>query len=166
MLLLLEILAARWIVPVFGESAAMRVFAALWVVVAVGTFGSVVVGAVWIHTATYQLAAGRLIRDIGISAALTIAAFAIIYRYTGLTSGSDAHPTCFAVPSCVCDAGPVDQLYFSIVTFTTLGFGDFVPCEARIVAAFEALLGTLHLGLFAGAVFYYLNETKGSEEDR
>ena len=165
LLLLLEIVTARWIGPVFGDSTLMFIFAALWVVAAVGVFGSVVVGAIWVHTATYQLAAGRFIRDIGISAALTIAAFAVLYRYNGLSSGGATNTLCFAETTCTCDAGPVDQLYFSIVTFTTLGFGDFVPCSARLVAAFEALLGTLHLGLFAGGVFYYLNETKGSEED-
>ncbi|MFK0206316.1 potassium channel family protein [Agrobacterium sp. NPDC090283] len=35
-----------------------------------------------------------------------------------------------------------DYIYFSAVTFTTLGYGDFKPCEAdRLFAALEALLG-------------------------
>jgi len=37
--------------------------------------------------------------------------------------------------------------YFSIVTFTTLGYGDFIPTDdIRIIAAFEALIGYLFLG--------------------
>jgi hypothetical protein len=38
-------------------------------------------------------------------------------------------------------------LYFSAVTFTTLGYGDFQPTEyIRILAAFEAFMGYLFLG--------------------
>ena len=41
------------------------------------------------------------------------------------------------------------SLYFSVVTFTTLGYGDLVPHGAmRLVAASEALLGILLSGLF------------------
>lgn len=38
-----------------------------------------------------------------------------------------------------------DQLYFSVVTFTTLGFGDFKPATeaARTLAGFEAFVGSL-----------------------
>ena len=42
-------------------------------------------------------------------------------------------------------------LYFSIVTWTTLGYGDLQPIEQlRLVAAFEALLGYVYLGLIVG----------------
>lgn len=35
-----------------------------------------------------------------------------------------------------------DYLYFSVVTFTTLGYGDFRPCPGtRVIAAIEALAG-------------------------
>lgn len=46
------------------------------------------------------------------------------------------------------------SLYFSMVTWTTLGYGDFAPNEAaRFYAAFEALIGYLYLGVFV-SVFY------------
>ena len=37
--------------------------------------------------------------------------------------------------------------YFSIVTFTTLGFGEFIPKNdiARYIVSSEAILGTLHM---------------------
>ena len=45
-----------------------------------------------------------------------------------------------------------DSLYFSVVTFTTLGYGDFIPTEfLRLFAAGEALFGAITLGfLVAG----------------
>ena len=37
-----------------------------------------------------------------------------------------------------------DRLYFSVVTFTTLGYGDIQPAEThRLLAAFEAFIGFL-----------------------
>jgi hypothetical protein len=51
---------------------------------------------------------------------------------------------------------PVDRatsLYFSVVTWTTLGYGDLQPAEnMHLIAAFEALLGYVYLGLLVGAV--------------
>ncbi len=43
----------------------------------------------------------------------------------------------------------LDCLYFSVVTFTTLGYGDLTPLGwSRIVAAFEAFTGSFSLALF------------------
>lgn len=45
----------------------------------------------------------------------------------------------------------IDHIYFSIVTFTTVGYGDFIPKAAaafRITAASEAFIGAFMIGLF------------------
>jgi hypothetical protein len=40
-------------------------------------------------------------------------------------------------------------LYFSLITWTTVGYGDFAPTpDFRIFAALEALLGYLMMGIF------------------
>lgn len=40
-------------------------------------------------------------------------------------------------------------LYYSVVTFTTLGYGDFIPVGySRIVAALEAFTGSFTIALF------------------
>ena len=167
LLLLCEMLAARFGLAAFDDQPLDFAAAIATANLAVLSFGMITVGAIRLHRQEFRIAPGRLLRDVAISATLTIAAFALLYRYLGLTTGgAPPHPGCHPIGAtpCACDAGPLDQLYFSIVTFTTLGFGDFTPCAARLVAASEALLGTLHLGLFVGGVFYYLNEVGGSGE--
>ena len=46
-----------------------------------------------------------------------------------------------------------DLTYFSLVTWTTLGYGDFRPAEgARIPAALEAVIGYVYSGMLIGIV--------------
>ena len=54
----------------------------------------------------------------------------------------------------------LDCLYFSIITFTTLGFGDFRPLEGwgRIFAGTEAFIGALMMALF---VYTFARRTGG-----
>lgn len=70
--------------------------------------------------------------------------------------------------ACIYKAMPVDQfripeggatdfgswLYYSIVTLTTLGFGDYTPAQnmAQMVTAIEVMCGLVILGLFLNAV--------------
>jgi len=50
-----------------------------------------------------------------------------------------------------------DCLYLSIVTWTTLGYGDFRPTEnIRIVAATESLVGYLYFGLIVAILFEFV----------
>jgi uncharacterized protein YjbI with pentapeptide repeats len=60
--------------------------------------------------------------------------FALIYTRVGLDYGD--HPT------------PLSPLYYSVVTFTTLGFGDVVPATptAQALAMVEVILGYVGLG--------------------
>lgn len=71
--------------------------------------------------------------------------FALIYHW--LPDGQ------FRIP----DAGGVDYgswLYYSIVTITTLGFGDYTPCGggAQAVTAIEVGFGLAVMGFFLNAV--------------
>lgn len=72
--------------------------------------------------------------------------FAVVYTNTGIVDSSgntvDDFSTC---------------TYFSIVTFTTLGYGDFQPTEvARPVAAIEALFGYIFMGILIGTTVFVL----------
>lgn len=45
---------------------------------------------------------------------------------------------------------PLDVLYFTLITFTTVGYGDFQPCpSARIYAAVHGLFGIVCAALIA-----------------
>jgi hypothetical protein len=49
-------------------------------------------------------------------------------------------------------------LYFSIITWTTVGYGDFRPTsDSRVFAAIEALLGTIFLSLFIAGIIHCAN---------
>jgi hypothetical protein len=90
---------------------------------------------------------GLLLRDkpyqsmiaIGIQVALLILNFAGIYRGFGLKVQPGT------------EMGWDVALYFSIVTWTTLGYGDVtVPQQLYLIAATEAVLGYVFFGLFVG----------------
>jgi len=57
------------------------------------------------------------------------------------------------------------SLYFSIVTWTTLGYGDLKPVlELRLFAALEALIGYLYMAVLVG-LFLNLVQVKRKEND-
>ena len=50
-------------------------------------------------------------------------------------------------------------LYFSVVTFTTLGYGDFKPTEkTRPIAAVEAIVGLVLMAFLIALNFQTLRE--------
>ena len=53
-----------------------------------------------------------------------------------------------------------DSFYFSLITFTTLGYGDFRPLEGwgRILAGSEAFIGAFMMALF---VYTFARRTGG-----
>ncbi len=78
-----------------------------------------------------------------------IYSFSNIYVEHGITSGGDVTHDRY------------NALYFSIVTWTTLGYGDFHPTpDARIWASFEALLGYVFMGILVGLTVVLLTPVK------
>lgn len=83
--------------------------------------------------------AARLLLDTILCAAYFICSFSLIYSLLKTSK---------------CNSDIFDHLYFSTVTFSTLGYGDIHPSEAsQGYAALEAILGNLHLGIIVGATF-------------
>jgi len=101
----------------------------------------------------------RLFVDALTSISLTILSFSMLYRWLEVTG-----------PDGLVARSAADNLYFSMVTFSTLGYGDFRPTEgARLIAAFQSIIGDLHLGIFVGAAFYaadYLMSDQQAKQQR
>ncbi|MBW3571206.1 MAG: potassium channel family protein [Gemmatimonadetes bacterium] len=74
--------------------------------------------------------------------ALMLGAFAAVYQILGIQDNTrPGRPLSHAY---------FDSLYYSVVTFTTLGYGDFYPRGVgRVLAGMEALTGYVILGMIA-----------------
>lgn len=102
---------------------------------------------------------GFIIHDLGPGRALFAAVaqggallfvFAGVYRGFGLLYSGQPRPT-----------GAINALYFSIITWTTVGYGDFTPPEAlQLVAALQAMLGYFIFGSAVGLGTYLLIERR------
>lgn len=76
-----------------------------------------------------------------LSAIFQICFFASIFFNYGISNCSDN----------VC--GFLTYFYFSIVTWTTLGYGDFQPLnESRLFAGLEAMSGYIYMGILVGII--------------
>jgi len=81
----------------------------------------------------------RLTRDIFLSLFAAIISAAGVYHIYGYT-----------IHGGVCPAGPArldEAIYLATVSFTTLGYGEFLPCPgwSRFTSGSLALVGNLHL---------------------
>ncbi len=78
-----------------------------------------------------------------VCALLVIFVCAVLYSFGGLITGQ-----------VITTHDPLSALYFSVVTFTTLGYGDLQPGSGwmRAVAGYEALCGAALMALFIVAL--------------
>lgn len=80
----------------------------------------------------------------------TIILYASIYVHNGISATSDSKTIEWS-----------DAIYFSIVTFTTLGYGDYTPSGyIKLFAASEALLGYIYLGFLVALSYDSLQSYK------
>jgi Ion channel len=110
-----------------------------------GTFGGVLSIGLWLAITrnTVQTAIIRFLVLLMLLGLLCnwILLYAVAYSYLGLIDNDKVVRE------------PLTSLYFSVVTWTTLGYGDIRPSlETRLVAASEALLGYVWMGLFIGTL--------------
>lgn len=85
-----------------------------------------------------------------------IAQYATMYAMMGICSDSDCLPANIRHDW-------LSGLYFSIVTFTTTGYGDYHPQESgRLLAASEALAGYIFFGLFVSLLASYFSRQRNS----
>lgn len=148
--LLIEACWSQWT----GNPATSLIVAIALCAASVGFFGYAVIAVTLMSTFRFQIASRRLFGNAVLSAVFMMLSFAHAYRYSGL-NGPDPKQA-------------LDYLYFSAVTFSTLGFGDFSPMGtvSRLTAALQALLGNLHLAVMVGALFLRMSRrsTKTGED--
>jgi hypothetical protein len=76
-----------------------------------------------------------------------IVCFAMIYMRSGLVA-SGLHR----------DVSFVEALYFSITTWATLGYGDYiVPRSFQLITSAETLMGYLSMGVFIGLIALWVS---------
>lgn len=106
-------------------------------------FGFIVIAIPFLTSKTFYPNPIRLSLDAIISISLSVLSFAYMYNTFGINP-----------PKGQVGYSQWDAVYFSAVTFSTLGFGDFSPApKIRLVAAFQAIIGNLHLGVIVAAAF-------------
>lgn len=80
---------------------------------------------------------------------ILVVAFSIIYSFLGITDGEKLYATTLSSSPTEFLENLSHALYFSVVTFTTVGYGDLTPVGiTRLFAAIEAFLGSFTLALF------------------
>ncbi len=85
---------------------------------------------------------------------VVIITFALHHKSAGLIERSE-----FVEPSFW------DALYFSVTTFTTLGYGDLQPIPAmRLATSIEALAGMISMALFVSMIWLWCQENLVSKE--
>lgn len=103
-------------------------------------FAQVVVLVPFLTSNRFRPKPERLFIDAATSVVLNILCFSMLYRLLPLRPPAQT---------------AYDAIYFSAVTFSTLGYGDFAPAvQFRLAAALQAILGNLHLGIIVGAAFF------------
>lgn len=77
---------------------------------------------------------------------LLIVYFAIIYKSFGVIDSSTGE---------VVTGSWKNAIYFSVVTWTTLGYGDYHPVEfTKVWVMAEAMIGYLFMGLLVGKIMH------------
>jgi len=110
--------------------------------ISVGVFAFFILFSPFFEAARKRFSPEQMLSGVGVSSLLTITAFALLFRWLGIIGPNELPGT------------PLEILYFSAVSFSTLGYGDFRPAEgARLLAAAQAILGNLHLGLLVATAF-------------
>ena len=82
--------------------------------------------------------------------------FAIIYLFTGISVGDrliNYNLSIFSLEKKVIAVDFFESLYFSLVTFTTVGYGDIIPTGTSIIlSSLEMILGVTMVGIWTATL--------------
>jgi hypothetical protein len=124
-----------------------------------------VAGYGYYHLPAFPRPYGVIIRTIAVlfpfvAVATIILVYALGYRYLGVVDNGQTNP----------NPDPVTCVYLSLVTWTTLGYGDVTPMpQIRLFAASEAFVGYLGMAMFVAlfvqAIDRFRRPTQGAKPD-
>ena len=100
----------------------------------------------WRHTSRY----GESFAHWGMTNLVTVLIYTVLYFLVGEFISQPTHAMVIANGELLSGGGPFNYLYYSIVTFTTLGYGDIFPVTLfeKIIASIEVIQGYVMLGVF------------------
>ena len=95
---------------------------------------------------------------------------AFIYYFSLLVMMLITFTTIYQLEGIVCSGAVVhgfyESFYFSVVTWTTLGFGDCLPTsEIRHIAALQALMGYFMMAVFMGLFLALLSSGQSNSSN-
>jgi len=126
----------------------LGLFVCMWSVL---YFVSVVLDTPIVGNRSIRVGESEMLLRVAISALFSILAFGFFYRGDGILPDRG-------------EITPALSIYFSAVTFSTLGYGDIKPADYfRVWAAFQALVGNLHLGLIVAVAYFRLQKAAERE---
>jgi Ca2+/Na+ antiporter len=158
------------LVLVAGVRAATRPGAQLW---AAASLGLLALGTRWAVYATPEVMGLMLVSNLAFFGFTAVAVFSAVSRQSEISVNTISGGICvylliaviwailfqfvellepgsFRLPGGETDLSLRDLLYFSMVTMTTLGYGDITPISsaARSLASGEAVVGQLFVAIF------------------
>mgnify|MGYP001358372194 CR=1 FL=1 len=147
------LLTAYFVLPLL-EVAIMQTLSGTYVLVGV-VFALALAGIAALCSS--EMSPARLFAILCINAACLLALYTLVYQSQGIAVSGGGTTRLFA-----------DALYMSVVTWTTLGYGDRLPTPGmELVAASQAVVGYLYLGMLVGvATSLALQENPRQENPR
>ncbi|MGB7033263.1 MAG: ion channel, partial [Syntrophobacteria bacterium] len=93
----------------------------------------------------FVLSQGEITRDLIAAAAIVYLSLAAMWSFAYKVIYM-MHPGSFAIPD-QSAGSTINSLYYSLVTITTLGYGDITPVTsvAKVFSTLEAVIGQLYL---------------------
>jgi len=147
---LVVVLVLLWVMRGLAKSGAVPVLPAAGLLILLALIASMTI--VWMAMRT-RMTFPRLLAYVGLQA-YTILIYALIYRSIGVI---DSAGTVLRDTS--------SGLYFSLITWTTLGYGDLRPPEnLRLLAGSQAILGYISMGILVALILHWLTSRSSPSE--
>lgn len=84
-----------------------------------------------------------------------ILSFALLYKVAGLN-----------LPANSSEVTTTDYVYFSAITWTTVGYGDITPSpNSRLITASESISGYIYMGIFIGTLGSFMLASFNKKKD-